>query len=95
MVPKKTGGVIIYVDMREPNKPIRRERHIMPTSDDLIADLNGSTVFSKLDLTNQNTIDELLGNTPGARNLSDNIIVQGKNMFMVEYDASLQATTKK
>ncbi|MEG7522113.1 MAG: hypothetical protein M3H12_03320, partial [Chromatiales bacterium] len=30
---------------------IRRERHPMPTFDGLVADLNGSTVFSKLDLT--------------------------------------------
>ena len=38
--------------MREPNKAIKREKHIMPTLDDLISDLNGSTVFSKLDLSN-------------------------------------------
>ena len=52
VVPKKNGGVRICVDLREPNKAIRRERHPMPTFDDLVSDLNGSTVFSKLDLTN-------------------------------------------
>ena len=31
---------------------IKREKHIMPTLDDLNSDLNGSTVFSKLDLSN-------------------------------------------
>ena len=40
------------VDMREANKAIGREKHPMPTVDDLISDLNNSTVFSKLDLTN-------------------------------------------
>lgn len=36
--------------MREANKAIVRERHLMPTVDELIHDLNGSSVFSKLDL---------------------------------------------
>ena len=49
--PKKDPDSIrICVDMREPNKAIQRERHQMPTVSELIADLNGSTVFSKLDL---------------------------------------------
>ena len=52
VVPKKNGGVRICVDMREPNKAIRRERHPMLTFGDLVSDLNGSTVFSKLDLPN-------------------------------------------
>ena len=36
-----------------PTKPsmIKREKHIMPTLDDWISDVNGSTVFSKLDLS--------------------------------------------
>ena len=36
--------------MREANKVIERERHIMPTLDDAIHDLNGAKVFSKVDL---------------------------------------------
>ena len=36
--------------MRQPNKAIKRERHTMPTIDELILDLNGSKVFSNLDL---------------------------------------------
>ena len=37
--------------MREANKAISRERHLLPTlSDEVIHDLNGATVFSKLDL---------------------------------------------
>ncbi|KAK7099608.1 hypothetical protein V1264_003723 [Littorina saxatilis] len=52
VVPKKTGGVRVCIDMREANKAISREKHPMPTMDDLVADLNGSTVFSKLDMRN-------------------------------------------
>lgn len=51
VVPKPSGQVRLCVDMREANKAIKREKHIMPTIDDLIADLSGATVFSKLDLS--------------------------------------------
>ena len=37
--------------MRQPNRAIERERHITPTIDDIINQLNRSYVFSKLDLT--------------------------------------------
>ena len=36
--------------MRRPNEAIRRERHLTPTVDDILADLNGAKIFSKLDL---------------------------------------------
>ena len=39
------------IDMRVPNKAILRERHPSPTIDDLIQQLNGSSYFSKLDLS--------------------------------------------
>ena len=32
------------------NRAIQRERYLMPTDDDMINDLNGSKVYSKLDL---------------------------------------------
>ncbi|XP_074635909.1 uncharacterized protein LOC141894234 [Acropora palmata] len=51
VVPKKSGEVRICVDMREANKAIKREKHLMPIIDDLIADLNGATHFSTLDLS--------------------------------------------
>ena len=51
IVPKKSGEVRICVDMREANKAIKREKHLMPTIDDLVADLNGATHFSTLDLS--------------------------------------------
>ena len=51
VVPKSSGEVRLCVDMREANKAVKREKHLMPTIDDLVADLNGATVFSKLDLS--------------------------------------------
>ena len=51
VVPKKINTKRICVDMRQPNRAIERERHITPTIDDIINQLNGSSVFSKLDLT--------------------------------------------
>ena len=36
--------------MRDANHAIKHTRHVTPTMDELIADLNGATVFSKIDL---------------------------------------------
>ena len=46
-----SGQVRLCVDMREANKAATREKHLMPTIDDLVADLNGATVLSKLGLS--------------------------------------------
>ena len=48
--PKQPDKVRICVDMRQANKCITRTRHVMPTVDDMINDLNGSKIYSKLDL---------------------------------------------
>ena len=37
--------------MREANEAIKREKHLMPTIDGLIADLNSATHFSRLDIS--------------------------------------------
>ncbi|CAC5363561.1 unnamed protein product [Mytilus coruscus] len=50
--PKSPGEIRICVDMSLPNQAIQRQRHITPTIDDLIVDLNGAKVFSKMDLLN-------------------------------------------
>jgi hypothetical protein len=116
--------------MREANKAISREKHPMPTVEDLMADLNSSVVFSKLDLSNayhqleldeesryittfsthvglrrykrllfgvnaaseifQKKIADLLADIPGAKNLSDDIIVHGKSQ--ADHDHALQLT---
>ena len=49
--PKKDGSIQLCIDMREPNKAVTRERHNMPTLDELIHNLNGAIVLSKLDLS--------------------------------------------
>ena len=51
VVPKRNKDEIrICVDMREANKAILRERHLLPTTEELISDLNGASIFSKIDL---------------------------------------------
>ena len=50
VVPKSDGDIRICVDMRRANEAIVRERHPIPTIEEVLYDLNGSTVFSKLDL---------------------------------------------
>ena len=125
--------------MREANRAIQRERHISPTLDDLIHDLNGACVFSHLDLrsgyhqleihpdsryittfsthlglrrfkrlifgissaseTFQHTISQVLTGIPGARNISDDIIVFGKGQNADEaqqmHDDSLQKVLER
>ena len=44
------NDVHVCVDMRRPNDAIVRERHVIHTINDILYELNGSTVFSKLDL---------------------------------------------
>ena len=50
VVPKLDGDIRICVDMRRANEAIVRERHPIPMIEEVLYDLNGSTVFSKLDL---------------------------------------------
>jgi hypothetical protein len=49
--PRNPQDIRICVDMRSANRAIVRERHIIPTIDDIAVDLNGCKMFSKLDLT--------------------------------------------
>ena len=48
--PKNPEKIRICMDMSAPNRAIRREHHITPTVDDIVAQLHRSTAFSKLDL---------------------------------------------
>ena len=47
---KPTGNVRVCIDSRVINTAIERERHPMPTTEDLIVKLNGAKYFSKIDL---------------------------------------------
>ena len=51
--PKKDSKEIrMCVDMVEPNRAIKRTRHVIPTVEELRHDLNEAKIFSKLDLAN-------------------------------------------
>ena len=46
--PKDPSSIRMCIDMREANKAIMRERHITPTLDDILCDLNEAKIFSKI-----------------------------------------------
>jgi len=48
--PNAPKEIRLCVDMRKANLALKRERHVTPTIDDIVSELNGSTVFSKVDL---------------------------------------------
>lgn len=50
VVPKSGGDIRVCVDMRRANEAILRERHPIPTVEEVLQDMNGATVFSKIDL---------------------------------------------
>ena len=50
IVPKPSGEIRICVDMRQANTAVVREQHPIPTVEEVIQRMNGSTVFSKIDL---------------------------------------------
>ena len=50
IIPKKNGEICLCIDMKRANKTINCERHPSPIVDDLVHNLNGATVFTKLDL---------------------------------------------
>ncbi len=49
VVTKKNGDVRLCVDLKGLNHNIKRERYQIPTMDDILPKLSGSTMFSKLD----------------------------------------------
>ena len=50
VVPKEQGDIRLCVDLRRANEAILRERHPIPTVDEITQGKNGSKVLSKLDL---------------------------------------------
>jgi hypothetical protein len=49
VVPKKSGAIRICVDLKPLNESVKREIHPIPTVDEIMAQLSGSKIFSKLD----------------------------------------------
>ncbi|KAJ8356857.1 hypothetical protein SKAU_G00196510 [Synaphobranchus kaupii] len=47
---KKTGGIRMCVDLREPNKAVIMDSYPLPHMDELLSSLRGATVFSTIDL---------------------------------------------
>ena len=50
IVPKNNAEIRLCVDMRQANQAIMRRRYPIPTVDEVLHTMNGSKVFSKLDL---------------------------------------------
>ncbi|KAK7104470.1 hypothetical protein V1264_019182 [Littorina saxatilis] len=133
VVPKPNGEIRLCVDMRRANEAVERQRYPMPTVEETLIEMNGSTVFTKLDLKwgfhqleldeesrgittfashnglyryrrlnfgicsapelYQFTIQQVLQDCEGARNMTDDIIVHGKNME--EHDQRLEKVLDK
>lgn len=51
VVPKGKGDVRLCVDMRKPNKAIKREHYPLPTIETYLNQLRDSSVFSKIDIS--------------------------------------------
>ena len=49
VVPKANDKIRICVDLTKLNESVCRERHVLPAVDQVLAQLSGATVFSKLD----------------------------------------------
>ena len=50
IVDKPNGDIRLCINMCKPNEALRRTHHSYPTSEAILQDLNGSKVFSKIDL---------------------------------------------
>ncbi len=50
IVPKSNSEIRLCLDMRQANRAIVRERYPIPTVDEILQGINGSIIFSKLDL---------------------------------------------
>ena len=50
VAPKSSGDIRLCVNMRKANEAIVSKRIPMPTVDKVLENLNGSSVFSQLDL---------------------------------------------
>ena len=52
VVKKKTGGIRLCVDLREPNRAVWIDSHPLPHIEEVFCELRGATMFSTIDLQN-------------------------------------------
>ncbi|GAA6098722.1 ankyrin-3-like isoform X1 [Tachysurus ichikawai] len=52
VVKKKTGGIRLCVDLREPNRAVVIDSHPLPHIEEVFTELRGATMFSTIDLQN-------------------------------------------
>ncbi|KAL7879761.1 hypothetical protein SRHO_G00020150 [Serrasalmus rhombeus] len=52
VIQKKSGGIRLCVDLREPNKAVVIDSHPLPHIEEVFTELRGSAVFSTIDLQN-------------------------------------------
>ena len=71
--PKCPDQVRVCVDMRRANTAVLRERHITPPVNEIINDLNGACVFSKLDLNHGYNQFELEPSSRGITTFSSHL----------------------
>ena len=128
VAPKPNGDIRLCLDMRQANAAIVRERHPIPTIEEMLLDMSKSNVFSKLDLKwgfhqlllhpdsrsittftthvglfrykrllfgvssapeiYQNEIRKVIQGIPGVANMSDDLVVHGKDKS--EHDKRLR-----
>lgn len=49
VVPKKSGAIRLCIDYTQLNRAVKREYHPLPSTDEVLAEINDSQIFSKLD----------------------------------------------
>nr|XP_037273151.1 uncharacterized protein LOC119165061 [Rhipicephalus microplus] len=79
VVRKADGSYRLCVDLTQLNKVVLRERHILPTVEQVLGLLRDATVFSKLDATASfNQMARILEGQEGVANMIDDILVFGR-----------------